>query len=428
MSKPAIVLDHVWKKFRRGERHDSLRDLIPSAFRNLLGRKRLGDDELAGREFWAVKDLSFEVHPGEALGIVGPNGAGKSTTLKLLTRILRPTRGSCHVRGRVGALIEVASGFHPDLTGRENVFLQGAIMGMRRAEILSKLDAIVDFAGVSDFIDTPVKRYSSGMNARLGFSIAAHLNPDVLIVDEVLSVGDMSFQARCLERMRERVADGVALAFVSHNLQTVSALCRRAVVLGRGGLLFSGATDQALQVYVEALQMASGKHGAEEGAFLLRTASLEWPDGESEEGLTPHSRGVLRLQLDCLRDQANFNVGLEIERTRDLLYCYGLTTEELGHNQYSCKAGDVLSLTLEFVAHFARGHYRLNVNIFLPSTQKHLFAAEAVGQFSIVEHRSYDGVTDIEPRMDVVLTPGELPEHPSDVVVASAQSTNIGTR
>jgi lipopolysaccharide transport system ATP-binding protein len=199
MGAPIVVFDSVWKKFRRGERHDSLRDLIPAAVRSLAGSTR--EDELQQREFWALEAVSFDVGAGEALGIIGPNGAGKSTTLKLLTRILRPTRGHCAVRGRVGALIEVAAGFHPDLTGRENIFLQGAIMGMRRAEIARKLDEIVDFAGVGDFIDTPVKRYSTGMNARLGFSIAAHLDPDVLIIDEVLSVGDSAFQDRCVRRM-----------------------------------------------------------------------------------------------------------------------------------------------------------------------------------------------------------------------------------
>src|SRR5262245_61753890 len=179
-----VTFDSVWKKFKRGEQHDSLRDLIPTTIAAMLGRER--KDGLGKQEFWALRDVSFEINAGEAVGIVGPNGAGKSTALKLLTRILKPTRGRCDVRGRVGALIEVASGFHPDLTGRENVFLQGAIMGMKQAEIARKFTEIVEFAGITEFIDTPVKRYSSGMNARLGFAIAAHLDPDVLLIDEVL--------------------------------------------------------------------------------------------------------------------------------------------------------------------------------------------------------------------------------------------------
>src|SRR5207248_1473474 len=180
-----------------------------------------GGTDLVAEEFWAVRDISFAVNEGEALGIIGPNGAGKSTVLKLLTRILKPTRGTCAVRGRVGALIEVAAGFHPDLTGRENVFLQGAVMGMKRAEIVRAFDDIIDFAGIAGFVDTPVKRYSSGMNARLGFSIAAHLSPDVLIIDEVLSVGDAAFQERCTTRMQSLIAEGIPLVFVSHNLPAV---------------------------------------------------------------------------------------------------------------------------------------------------------------------------------------------------------------
>ncbi|HWB15833.1 MAG TPA: ATP-binding cassette domain-containing protein, partial [Vicinamibacterales bacterium] len=168
MSEPGIIFDAVWKKFRLGQHHDSLRDLIPATARRLIGRGPVADD-LQPSEFWAVRDVSFRVRPGEALGIIGPNGSGKSTTLKLLTKILKPTRGAAAVRGRIGALIEIAAGFHQDLSGRDNVYLQGAIMGMKRAEIKARFDEIVEFAGVSDFIDTQVKRYSSGMNARLGF-------------------------------------------------------------------------------------------------------------------------------------------------------------------------------------------------------------------------------------------------------------------
>src|SRR5207253_3506139 len=211
-------------------RHDSLRDLIPAFVKRCVGRGVPPDD----RTFWAVQNVSFEVGPGEALGIIGRNGAGKSTILKLLNRILKPTQGTCTVVGRTGALIEIAAGFHPDLTGRENIFLQGAIMGMKRAEIGARFDAIVDFAEIDRFIDTPVKRYSSGMNARLGFSIAAHLSPDVLLIDEVLSVGDMAFQAKCQERMKRFRSEGTAIVFVSHHLPAVASLCSQVLLLERG--------------------------------------------------------------------------------------------------------------------------------------------------------------------------------------------------
>src|SRR5882762_615863 len=213
MTEISVRFQNVWKKFRRGERYDSLRDLIPAATRRLLSREK--SVQLTSREFWALHDVSFQLRRGEAIGIIGPNGSGKSTTLKLLSRILKPDTGSVQVHGRMGALIEVGAGFHPDLTGRENIYLNGTILGMKRAEIDRKFDAIVEFSGLADFIDTPVKRYSTGMYARLGFSVAAYVDPDVLIVDEVLSVGDIVFQNRCLEKMNEIIRSGATVIFVS---------------------------------------------------------------------------------------------------------------------------------------------------------------------------------------------------------------------
>jgi lipopolysaccharide transport system ATP-binding protein len=249
VSDASIVFDGVWKKFRLGERHDSHRALFPALARRVI-RGPAPEGELAQKEFWAIRDLSFEVRAGQALGIIGPNGAGKSTVLKLLTRILRPTLGRSDVRGRVGALIEVGAGFHPDLTGRENVYLQGAIMGMKRAEVASKFDEIVSFAGVDDFIDTQVKRYSSGMNARLGFSIAAHMDPDVLIIDEVLSVGDYVFQNKAFDRIRAIVDRGTPVVVVSHQLDRISTLCNRAILLERGRVVRQGSPDECIAEYV----------------------------------------------------------------------------------------------------------------------------------------------------------------------------------
>ncbi|HEY9479803.1 MAG TPA: ABC transporter ATP-binding protein, partial [Gemmatimonadaceae bacterium] len=249
-TEPPVIFDGVWKKFRRGERADSLRDLIPALARRMVRGKPPADElEDGSGDFWALRDVSFTVRPGEALGIIGPNGAGKSTVLKLLTKILKPTRGRAAVHGRTGALIEVAAGFHADLTGRENIYLQGAILGMKRSEIARTMDAIIDFADLGEFIDTPVKRFSSGMSARLGFSIAAHLDPDVLIIDEVLSVGDMAFQQRCLDRMKLFKSRGVAIVFVSHNLQQVSTLCDRGIFLQRE-VRAQGPVQDALAAYV----------------------------------------------------------------------------------------------------------------------------------------------------------------------------------
>jgi len=250
-----VIFDGVWKKFHRGERHDSLRDLIPAALRKAVGRGPSAR-ELQEGDFWAVRDLSFEVNPGQTLGIIGPNGSGKSTTLKLLTRIYDPTRGRCAIHGRVGTLIEISAGFHGDLTGRENIFLQGAIMGMRSNDITRRFDEIVEFSGISDFIDTPVKRYSSGMNARLGFSIAAHLEPDVLIIDEVLAVGDMKFQERAFGRIRELASSGLPVVMVSHQLDRIAELCTDVIVLRAGEVAARGTAEEAVAAYV-------GEHDAE---------------------------------------------------------------------------------------------------------------------------------------------------------------------
>ena len=246
---PGVQFRNVWKRFHRGERHNSLRDLLPAWGRRLVG-KAPGADELPKGDFWALQDISFRVSPGEALGIIGPNGAGKSTVLKTLTRILRPTRGECLVTGRVGALIEVAAGFHQDLTGRENIFLQGAIMGMATREIRRKFDEIVAFSGIEEFIDTPVKRYSSGMNARLGFSIAAHLDPDVLIIDEVLSVGDFAFQEQAFGRLKLLAKSGIPVVVVTHQLERVPELCTSAILLQHGTVARQGSPEECIEAYV----------------------------------------------------------------------------------------------------------------------------------------------------------------------------------
>ena len=245
MSEIALEFDAVWKKFQRGEIHDSLRDLLPALTSVLFSRN--GHGELHEREFWALQDVSFQIRRGEAWGIIGANGAGKSTILKLLSNVLKPTKGKINVHGKMSALIEVGAGFHPDLTGRENVYLNGCILGMKRQEIARKFDEIVEFAGISEFIDTPVKRYSSGMYARLGFAVAAHVDPDILLVDEVLSVGDMEFQKKCLDRMHRLVAGGTTVIFVSHNLQAVQMLCSSALLLKTGKAAAIGKTAEVIK-------------------------------------------------------------------------------------------------------------------------------------------------------------------------------------
>jgi len=240
-----IEFNQVWKKFRKGEKFNSLRDAIPNLF-----RKRNG---LEKEEFWALHDVTFTIKKNEVVGIIGPNGAGKSTILKLLSKIMRPHKGEIKISGRLSALIEVAAGFHNDLTGRENVYLNGTIIGMTKKEIDSKFDEIVEFSGLSEFIDTPVKRYSSGMHARLGFSVAAHMDPDVLLVDEVLSVGDIAFQAKCSQKMRELLNSGATIVLVSHNLSLVQSLCKRVILLDKGQIQKEGIPEEVIPYYQRAV-------------------------------------------------------------------------------------------------------------------------------------------------------------------------------
>lgn len=245
----AIEVNGIWKKYRRGEKIYSLRDLIPQLSKNLFSPSPNGKDGLQEEEFWVLKDINFEVQKGEIIGIIGPNGAGKSTILKLLSRIIKPTQGEIKVKGRLSALIEVTAGFHPDFTGRENVYFNGAIYGMSKAEIDRKFDQIVEFSGVREFIDTPVKRYSSGMSARLGFAVAAHVDPDVLLVDEVLSVGDMYFQAKCAEKIRELVKTGATIIFISHSISAIQSLCQRVLMLNQGEIVKAGLPEDVIPYY-----------------------------------------------------------------------------------------------------------------------------------------------------------------------------------
>ena len=311
MPSPRVEVHEVWKKFHRGELHDSLRDLVPDMARRLVGRMP-NRDELAQGDFWALKDVTFEVTPGQAMGIIGPNGAGKSTMLKLLTKIMRPTRGSCAIQGRAGALIEVAAGFHPDLTGRENVFLQGAIVGMPKADILRKFDEILAFSGIADFIDTPVKRYSSGMSARLGFSIAAHLDPEVLIVDEVLAVGDLAFQQRAFGRLESMVKSGIPVVVVSHQLDRVAALCTDAILLGRGTIVHAGTPAECISAYLRtaggAVVADKGRHPFHLEALILESAEPILSGGPARfriagqvSGLDPNSADTVGLRVRAVQ-------------------------------------------------------------------------------------------------------------------------------
>jgi lipopolysaccharide transport system ATP-binding protein len=250
MAEVAIRVDNLSKRYRIGQRepYKTLRGALTDLFKNPFQRRQSGPGFI-----WALKDVSFEVKEGEVVGIIGPNGAGKTTLLKILSRITEPTQGYGQVCGRVGSLLEVGTGFHLELTGRENIYLSGAILGMRKAEIDYKFDKIVHFAGVEKFIDTPVKRYSSGMLIRLAFSVAAHLEPEILLIDEVLAVGDAAFQKKCLGKMGDVAKGGRTVVFVSHNMGAVNRLCHRAILLQEGRIVDEGVTETVTRKYLESI-------------------------------------------------------------------------------------------------------------------------------------------------------------------------------
>jgi lipopolysaccharide transport system ATP-binding protein len=260
-SELAVVATNLGKCYRLGEsiRHDVARDWLADTAARLLGGRRRPSGRTSPSELWALRGVEFEISRGDVVGVIGRNGAGKSTLLKILTGVTRPTTGSLRGWGRVGSLLELGTGFHPELTGRENIFLSGAVLGMRRAEIVRKFDRIVEFSGIEHMLDTPVKRYSSGMYVRLGFSVSAHLEPDILVLDEVLAVGDAPFQGKCLELVRRLSEEGTTVLLVSHNIGTVTSFCRSGLLLEQGRLAARGPITDVARTYGRSLEAAAGQ-------------------------------------------------------------------------------------------------------------------------------------------------------------------------
>ena len=310
MSDVVIRAEKLGKKFIIGHKVEYSAIFGEALVRSARGMLRRGADMLRGRavvagdeieEFWALRDVDFEIRRGEVVSIIGHNGAGKTTMLKILSRILEPTLGRVELNGRVASLLEVGTGFHQELTGRENIFLNGAILGMRRAEVVAKFDQILDFSGVEKFIDTPVKRYSVGMYARLAFSVAAHLETEILFVDEVLAVGDAEFQKRCLDRMSAVASAGRTVLFVSHNLAAVAALTRRGIVLKGGRLIFDGPIETAIAQYSASL--SKGK------------VARDWGRGHHSAIISADLLDAQGRPTDTYEPGTPFNLQIEVETT-----------------------------------------------------------------------------------------------------------------
>ncbi|TFH51111.1 MAG: ABC transporter ATP-binding protein [Lysobacterales bacterium] len=318
MSDVVILCENLSKQYRIGARQEpyrTLRDSLAHAARaplRMFTRKVSGAGADGQDTIWALKDVSFEVKRGEVVGIIGRNGAGKSTLLSILSRITEPTEGRARLKGRVGALLEVGTGFNPELTGRENIYLNAAILGMKKAEIDRKFDEIVAFAEVEKFIDTPVKHYSSGMHLRLGFAVAAHLEPDILVIDEVLAVGDAEFQKKCLGKMGEVAQEGRTILFVSHNMTAVRRLCSRSILLDKGEVIANGNTEDVVSAYLT--------HGQQSQAERV------WPELERAPG-----DAVLRVQrVRVLDDAGRTCYRHDIRRLVRVEVCYRVQQEQRG--------------------------------------------------------------------------------------------------
>lgn len=306
-----IEFKDVSKKYRlRHKNSFYLRDTMTNALARLNPFNRTNGKGRASEDFWALKDVSFEIKQGEAVGIIGPNGAGKSTALKLLAGISKPTSGSVSVKGRIGALIEVGAGFHPELTGRENVYLNGSILGLKKREIDAKFDEIVSFAGIEQFIDQPVKNYSSGMYVRLGFAVAIHSDPELLLVDEVLSVGDMAFQKKCLDRMAAFQKQGITLVFVSHALPQVGEICQRGIYLRDGQVRVDGPVGQAISTYVRdvraddrARSVARDTGAIHENGEYVRIAGVRLLDTSGKPRDAFHTNDGMVIEIEYQADE-----------------------------------------------------------------------------------------------------------------------------
>lgn len=382
-----ISIENISKKYilnHQKKKNDSFKDSVSGFMKEMF----TSDKDLQTQEiFWALKDISFDIQQGDRVGIVGSNGAGKSTLLKILSRITEPTHGTIRMKGRLASLLEVGTGFHPELTGRENIFLNGAILGMSQNEIKKHFDAIVDFAGIEKFLDTPVKRYSSGMYVRLGFAIAAHLEPEILIVDEVLAVGDAEFQKKCLGKMRDVSSSGRTILFVSHNLTAVQGLCNKAAFLQKGKLVEYGDVSDVLHLYTQSvskyqLSQAWVEPTTAPGNDEVRIKKIELNPELLDGAKSITVRTPLHLDIEFwnFNKQAEYNVSLFLYTVAGECIFNVASTPQI------CEEGIVSTKCLIPGNFLNDGSYYISVMIVKDASKPIFFFEEAL-TFDIIDHR-----------------------------------------
>lgn len=413
MSDVVIRAEGLGKKYIIGhetqrESYTALRDVIARGAQNFLrkardmvhGRPIIEGDEL--EEVWALRDVSFEIRRGEVVGIIGRNGAGKSTLLKILSRITDPSEGRVSIKGRVASLLEVGTGFHPELTGRENVFLNGAILGMARAEIKGKFDEIVAFAEVEKFIDTPVKRYSSGMYVRLAFAVAAHLDPEILIVDEVLAVGDIAFQKKCLGRMSKVAKEGRTVLFVSHNMEAIRKLCSRGLLLEGGRILLEGGADKVISRYIQtdtslrtSFQIPSPDEGS--GSAVATELAIENITCSRQNGFPVGTPWQVRVLFRIEHPTEHFIAGIGLVSERSI------AVWTVWSKPRDIEPGCYEAVFRNDQVHLAAGTYSIIVG--LSSYQRALHYVEEAGRLVLSEVSENSDALDVSGGSGIVLNP-----------------------
>lgn len=389
MTDIAIRAEHLAKQYKIGamtSRHDTLRDQLVDSLRSLL--RRNGQFSRSKEVIWALKDVSFEIKQGEIVGIIGRNGAGKSTLLKILSRITEPTEGHAKIYGRVGSLLEVGTGFHQELTGRENVYLNGAIYGMTKVEVERKFDQIAAFAEVEQFLDTPVKHYSSGMYMRLAFAVAAHLDPDILLIDEVLSVGDLAFQRKCMEHAKSLQKRNATVIFVSHNMFAVTAICNRVIYISDGQIHFDGPPEEVIQLYEKETQLAplpgakgNGRANPSENPISITSIGLFDESGKSSRVFDYGDRMRMRLTFEVPDKIRNPNFVIAFIRSDNVACCnYNTAMDGFPIPSLSGEGTiEVLTPPLKLVAEL----YTIHVLVWDTEFQRRYFAQETGTTFHV---------------------------------------------